>query len=1304
MGTSVFIIIKTEWGIESEMKQTWKKAMAVLLTLSMALSLCVTGAWAEEPGNVDSGPVYYDGGTKKLGTSTVQFFFANGTPITIQDNPGGEGALITWDNGQVVVSKLTNVFGGAHDNDTPMTTSVTMEGGTVNAVFGGGMHKSHVTEANVLLKSGVVTSQVAGGGAASFKHDCGCGYGSHWYSGDAKSSPCKVDTANVTIEDGVTVTGLLYGGGEGISCTGAADMTIGGGTFTSCYVVAGGSNGYTGAGRLTINGGDFKVVQGVNRGSMDSIAMFINGGRIANLYIGGETSDQGVTGVYETASAQIAGAEIKSLLPGSNTTATTDRKNDAEKITSVTLSEKTTIGNLDGALEAFGGKLSMPMAVQIGEIQYPTLAKAIAAVTENAQEATTITLLRDTAEDVDVVNRNIVLDLGGHTLSNVKNHTLRIKNSTVLVQNGTVQGLNDATGIGAGRATKLTVAATATVTGGWAVGVNNFLEENNDKTTAGENTVVEIYGTVKGQTNTNYGAGGITINGNLQSKEKYAKIHIHSGATVTGYHGKSGNTNYDDGPAIYAAGYGEWTIDAGATLSGDEALSIKAGKFSIGGGAFTASGKFVDPATAWGNGTEATGAAVSITTNNGYAKDVEMTVSGGTFTSQNGYAFYESDTREQSGSALKPEGEFAISDGTFTGARGAVYSKHAGAFITGGTFSNDPSGYVAQGYAAVQDGSVYKVQKKAENAAEVVTAAPDVNTESTTIAGVEPEKVGETKTAIENAVKETAADLTGVAQTVANSETITRIDPANHKVTVNGQEKTIAEAVAEVKAESDNSDLVIVVQPYLAIEAKSYDAENGTMTLDIKPVYKTVATTKTVVESGEIVTKAEAGETVNAVEIGTPQLMPVSTNVTVSVPLPTGLVDSTTAALYVKHTKDNGRVYYYQADLTESGESITATFTTTHGFSEFTLQTDARKAENVTFKKEDGTTLATKTLTLADVNNSESLPTLSKSGCNFDGWKFQYGSPAAEASGVYATLTEELLNTLNGKTDIVATPVFSIQSSGSGGGSGSSGYSVNVGAAFNGAVTVSPKTAAKGAVVTVTVKPNTGYILDTLTVTDKDGEELTLTDKGGGKYTFTMPASKVDVKAAFISADTWTNPFTDVADDAWCIAGVRYVHSNGLMNGTTAATFSPDVTMTREMLAATLYRMEGQPAADLTKLDGFTDTASVHDYARAAMAWAVEKGILQGNGGRLLPQNNITREQLAAMLFRYAAPAAVTTEENLTSFSDHEKVSSFAVSALNWAVGQGIVTGKTDGTLDPQGSATRAQVAMMLQRFSSLEK
>ena len=316
----------------------------------------------------------------------------------------------------------------------------------------------------------------------------------------------------------------------------------------------------------------------------------------------------------------------------------------------------------------------------------------------------------------------------------------------------------------------------------------------------------------------------------------------------------------------------------------------------------------------------------------------------------------------------------------------------------------------------------------------------------------------------------------------------------------------------------------------------------------------------------------------------------------------------------------------------------------------------------------------------------------------FDGWTFE-----GVAGGPYKTLTNELLTKLDeayDSTALKATAEFHTPTSGGGGGGSSTpSYAITVESSKHGSVTVSPARADKGDTVTITVKPDKGYELDELVVTDKDGKELKLTSKGSGKYTFTMPASKVEVEASFAEISEEL-PFTDVAENDWFVDAVRYVYENGMMSGTSSTTFSPSVTTTRGMIVTILHRLEGAPSSQESV--AFLDVPADQYYADA-VAWAAENGIVGGYGnGKFGPNDPITREQMAAILYRYAqykGMTAVTLEENLIGFSDQEQVSGYAVQAMNWAVGQELISGMGDGTLNPQGNATRAQVAVILTRF-----
>ena len=270
-------------------------------------------------------------------------------------------------------------------------------------------------------------------------------------------------------------------------------------------------------------------------------------------------------------------------------------------------------------------------------------------------------------------------------------------------------------------------------------------------------------------------------------------------------------------------------------------------------------------------------------------------------------------------------------------------------------------------------------------------------------------------------------------------------------------------------------------------------------------------------------------------------------------------------------------------------------------------------------------------------------------------------------------------------------------------GSGSTRYTITVEDAENGSVRSSVSRAARGASITLTVTPDEGYELERLTVTDGNGKSVTVTDRGDGRYVFTMPRSNVTVEAAFAAtggeSQGWDNPFTDVEEDDWFYDAVEYVCTNGMMQGTGSTMFSPEMTTTRGMIVTILYRMEGEPA--VTGAADFDDVSAGQWYSDA-VAWASANGIVDGYGnGSFGPEDIITREQAAAILYRYAGYKTydVTATGELNGFADADEISGWAEDAMSWAVGAGLLNGKNGGLLDPTGTATRAEAAAILARF-----
>ena len=284
------------------------------------------------------------------------------------------------------------------------------------------------------------------------------------------------------------------------------------------------------------------------------------------------------------------------------------------------------------------------------------------------------------------------------------------------------------------------------------------------------------------------------------------------------------------------------------------------------------------------------------------------------------------------------------------------------------------------------------------------------------------------------------------------------------------------------------------------------------------------------------------------------------------------------------------------------------------------------------------------------------------------------------------------------KTDDVIPP---------GGGGGSTGNVSIATKVTGGKVTVTPTRPTRGQTVTINVTPNEGYKLDTLVVTDNKGNNVELTKVSDNKYTFVMPAGKVTVTPTFVKTDAKEETkdpaavkrFSDVASGAWYAEYITYVTDNALMNGYDDGRFGPNDQTTRAQIVTVLYRLEGEPATRSS--NSFSDVSSGGQYYSSAVAWAAINDIVNGyEDGRFGPNDNVTREQIAAILYRYATYKGYDTENagSIANFSDAAKVSSWANTAISWAVGEELMNGD-NGALRPQGNATRAEIAALLMRF-----
>ena len=358
--------------------------------------------------------------------------------------------------------------------------------------------------------------------------------------------------------------------------------------------------------------------------------------------------------------------------------------------------------------------------------------------------------------------------------------------------------------------------------------------------------------------------------------------------------------------------------------------------------------------------------------------------------------------------------------------------------------------------------------------------------------------------------------------------------------------------------------------------------------------------------------------------------------------------------------------------------SVTENGTTFSDFCDVIVTAKTQVA--VTFNANGGT-VSPATANTNAYGKLDSLPTPTRSGYSFDGWY-------TEAEGGTAVTTDTVFDS--------TTTIYAHWTRNSSGGSHTTYYPVNTPAkSEGGSVVVSPKSPSKGATVTVTVTPESGYQVSSVQAVDKDGKKLTLTDKGDGKYSFVMPGSKVEVSASFaqVQKPEETSPYRDVSKDSYYYDAVQWASNKGITNGVSDGVFAPDWVCTRGQIVTFLWRSVGSPTPKTAEMP-FADVAEDAYYAQAVL-WAVENGITKGTSETTFsPDQTCTRAHAVAFLYRLAGSPAVTG----SSFQDVD-ADAYYNAAVAWAVQQGITNGTSETTFSPDKTCTRAQIVTFLYRM-----
>ena len=895
---------------------------------------------------------------------------------------------------------------------------------------------------------------------------------------------------------------------------------------------------------------------------------------------------------------------------------------------------------------------------KIGDNLYTSLSAAISA----ASDGQAVTLLKNTTENVNIsAEQSVAINLNGYTVTVPSDCGIELQGKLTVTGNGKITCANTPICVD-GNSAKLTVNdGTIESTNGYGIYAEN--------------------------------GGSVVVNGGIISSQ-YAAL---SGNNTTGsmnFTVKSGTLTAAQGPAIYMPGQVSLNI-SGGTLNGG--VSLRMGQVNISGGTINAITKNIDSPSKYYNysGNAWLPDALYVfggTYPNGdetHGNSLKLNITGGTFNCTNGQgsavAIYDLGKVKQD-ATIKISGTaklatnassrsayqvLSLADIGVTSSTGGygVNSGKVTSSITGGLFSTTiDNTYCATGLTVISntDGATkvaypYTVGTiKAEGNNQVTT---DVKTGTTT--ATVGEKISATNTSSAKNVGESVtlksalSDITPITETDKNQALTALVN--DKKVTLTTDGKIPA-----------GTTVTVVKETYLDVTVTKYDTSTHEISMEITPKYNLIAV-------------ATTGSTKKEVTLKSAQDTTVTDTTKVSVTLP-----ATTFAnkkVYITHKND---IYIATADKNGKIEF------TTNGFSPFTFSL----SNSDVVAEVNGNAYKTLQKAADAAKDGEKINIVKNDNLdlNFTDTK------SVKVTNKTSDKITVKFNGVNKEVAKDATETFSYtrpssSSPGSSGGSISAPttYAVNVNAATNGAVAADKKTASKGTTVTVTASPSKGYVVDAVKVVDKDGKDVAVTGKDG-KYVFTMPASAVTVTGSF-KAETPAPvalPFTDVKSGNWFYDAVKYAYEQGLMTGTSATTFAPNGTMNRAMIVTVLYRLEKSPA--VTGASKFTDVPAGQWYSDA-VAWAAANKIVNGYDETTFgPMNAVTREQMAAILFRYEQYKGlenVTLEENLNRFPDQNKISAYAIPALQWAVGQKIINGNADGTLDPTGTATRAQVAQI---------
>lgn len=891
---------------------------------------------------------------------------------------------------------------------------------------------------------------------------------------------------------------------------------------------------------------------------------------------------------------------------------------------------------------------------------YTTLAEAV----DVAQDNDTVTLLKDIAgfTTADIVTipagKTLTLDMNGKSITTEADFSGRpiINEGTLMVTgNGTIDSSSSIDGLGA-----INNKGTLTIENGTYKGAK--YASGSAVRNTGSSAVLTIQdGSFTDATCAVFNEGTATINGGTFVGTTCSTCN----SQIWSYTVR----NYDVNSKM--------TINGGTFIGTQGAVSASVGSLTVNDGHF----KTVDCDKKHGAVFYALYAA-------GEVGEVKTVINGGTFETDGPRSpvVIGNDNKNGDG-GVNAQSAAEIKGGCFKAHEGVPAVSRAvetgQLSITGGYFTSDPSEYCPEGLTGlpgqyVVDGNTYQYMVGEPLDTDVTVATGETEaakSEGVNISNADVKKIGETKAdGLTLKANETAADLTAADKADKNAY----------------NEAVEALNVTGVKEAEETDTITTVIAPRLEIEITGYDkgtpaATEKSLTLNIEAVYDIKATTNAdnMVELNDDKTNASSVNTVT-IEKNAGKLDTTGQDVVISIPLPNGFVNSTENEVYVQH-----KGYEYEAAVTETGtdpnKTYTATFTNPHGFSTFVLSTEPKavatvNGTNYTNFQQAVNAAGTSTIEVKADGQTATGVTHSLTLKNSD--------PDKEITVIING--EKIKIPANGQATFIYTAPTPPRPT-------EEKHSITISTDGKGQVT-GPSSAAEDDKVTLTVKPNADKELYDLKVTDEDGKAVAVTKVNDTTYTFTMPDGKVTIAATF-GCDGGDNcpskAFTDLGDKQWYHDSIDYAVENGLLEGTSPTTMEPNATLIRAQLAQILYNIEDKPAVTGEMI--FEDVPA-SEWFYSPVLWANQNEIINGTSPTTFePLEDISRQDLALMLYRYAGKPAVTGD--LDGFTDADQVGDWAEEAMAWAVAEGIVQGDTPTTLNPTGTATRAEAAAMLQRF-----